>query len=197
MFVIQIGAGNGNTDKHRGVDEVWEGVTQHGWKAVILEPSPKHFYNLERNYYGYREAGTEQVILLQMAVAEYRGIIDFYDCEMDETSTLIEKVLARNNYHNGKTKNYQKIEVLCTTINDLLQTYGLPDYLVVDTEGFDCNIVNMLDLKHYPIPKIRFEFSHMERDQDALAELGKACLKLIKADYTLTHDMADIVAERL
>jgi len=81
--------------------------------------------------------------------------------------------------------------VPCTHIHTVLDDYGTPDYLVIDAEGFDGLILESLNLDQYPIHKIRFEFSHMDDDQ-----LGRVCLKLIKQDYVLSHDKADIVAEK-
>ena len=184
MFVIQIGGEDGITDSHRGVDEVYELVVNNKWYAVILEPNPRHFEDLKRNY-----KKEDRVTLIPMAVSEEDKKVKFFDCEMPGASTLIEDVLSKNNYHNGRSKNYKMIMVQGININTLLQQYNRPDYLVIDAEGFDGTIIEMLDFKKFKIPKIRFEFSHIKMEQ-----LGRVCLKLIKLDYTLTHDRADIVA---
>ena len=52
-------------------------------------------------------------------------------------------------------------------------------------------MLSYYNLNKYPIPKIRFEFTHIYFDQ-----LGKVCLKLLKAGYVLEHDKADIVATK-
>lgn len=187
MFVIQIGAQDGISDCHRGVDEVWTGVTKLGWHGVLVEPSPKHFNELSDNYKDY----IDKVVLCNYAINTYNGKTIFYDCEETGASTLIESVLIKNNYHDGKAKNYKQITVPCITINTLLEQYGVPEYLIIDTEGFDGCIIEELDFTKYPIPKIRFEFSHITEEQ-----LGRVCLKLIKLDYVLSHDMADIIAQR-
>jgi FkbM family methyltransferase len=190
MFVVQIGGADGKTDSHRDVDEVWELVTEKGWRAVILEPSPRHFKQLKQTY-----KKEEKVSLLEFAVAEHHGTTTFYDCELFGASTLIEKVLEKNHYHDGKSKNYKPITVECTHINTLLTQFGTPDYLVIDAEGYDGYIIEMLDLKQFQIPKIRFEFAHIEHGPEQQAQLGRVCLKLIKAGYKLEHDKADIVAK--
>ena len=79
----------------------------------------------------------------------------------------------------------------------LLDKYGVPDYLVIDAEGYDGTILEMLDLDKYQIPKIRFEFAHLEHGEVQQAQLGRVCLKLIKDGYVLSHDMADIIAEKI
>jgi FkbM family methyltransferase len=188
MLVIQIGASDGKFDYHRGVDEVYELITKHNWNGILLEPNPRHFQELLETYKNHKE----NVLLLEYAIAERVGEVKFFDCELDGASTLIENVLARNNYHDGKSKNYTAITVNSLDINTFLERYTyniVPDYLVIDAEGMDGTIIEMLDFEKYPIPKIRFEFSHILMEQ-----LGRVCLKLIKLDYILIHDKADIIA---
>jgi FkbM family methyltransferase len=185
MFIIQIGACDGKTDVHRNIDEIWTGVTQHGWHGILLEPNPRHFQQLQDTYRNY----LSRVELLNIAINKDGGTADFYDCAIHGNSSLKENIVIKN------SNDYKKITVRCITINNLLCgakiKNGLPNYLVIDAEGSDGDIIEDLDIKRFPIPKIRFEFAHMEMEQ-----LGRVCLKLIKHDYTLTHSKADIIAEQ-
>lgn len=179
MFVIQIGASDGKYDYHRKIDEVWDGIINKGWTGILLEPNPRHFKELQRTYANY----LDKVKLLQVAIAPYCGITTFYDCAIDGNSSLKEEVVLKN------SKDYKSITVCCMTINDILNINILPDYLVIDAEGSDGDILEQLNLTKYPIPKIRFEFSHL-----SMLQLGTVCLKLIKLDYVLSHSKADIIA---
>jgi FkbM family methyltransferase len=190
MLVVQIGASDGKFDYHRGIDEVYELITRHNWNGILLEPNPRHFKELLETYKNYKD----RVSLLEYAIAENTGKIQFFDCELDGASTLIESVLSKDNYHRGKSKNYKIIAVNALDINTLLAQHTnniMLDYLVIDAEGMDGTIIEMLDFEKYPIPKIRFEFSHISMEQ-----LGRVCLKLIKLDYVLSHDKADIIAQQ-
>lgn len=179
MFVIQIGASDGKYDYHRGIDEVWDGIINHGWHGVLIEPNPRHFIELHQTYKEY----LDKVKLLNCAISTYDGTDTFYDCIIDGNSSLKEEIVLKN------SKDYKPIIVNCQTINTLLSTTGIPDYLVIDAEGSDGDIIEMLDFVNFPIPKIRFEFSHLSMEQ-----LGRICLKLIKLDYNLSHEKADIIA---
>jgi FkbM family methyltransferase len=182
MFVIQIGASDGKYDYHRTIDEVWTGITQLGWTGVLIEPNPRHFIQLQQTYRDY----LNKIKLLNCAINIYDGNTTFYDCVIDGNSSLKEEIVLKNSI------NYKPITVDCKTINTLLWMTGIPDYLVIDAEGSDGDILEDLDFIKYPIKKIRFEFSHLDMKQ-----LGRVCLKLIKLDYILSHDKADIVAEKM
>lgn len=193
MFVIQIGAADGKHDYHRGVDEVWELVTKKNWKCYLIEPNPETFGKLLDNYSTLtRPLG--DILMMQCAVANYNGKSDFYVTpDAPEASTLLFTILDKKDYHNGTTKKTEKITIQCKRLQSIIeeQHLPLPDYLVIDAEGCDGDIIEDLDLDKYPIPRIRFEFSHIED-----AQLGRVCLKLIKHEYVLSHDKADIIAKK-
>lgn len=188
MLIMQIGASDGKTDVHRGVDEVYKLINSRVDNlGILLEPNPEAFDQLVINYNNCNG----RVLLLNAGVLAENAYTDFYICqgEMTGASTCKEELVARNNYYNGKTKDAIKTKIWCYGINDLLKLFNLPDYLVIDAEGCDGDIMEAIDLVRYRIPKIRFEFSHIKMEQ-----LGRVCLKLIRANYVLSHDKADIVA---
>jgi len=61
-------------------------------------------------------------------------------------------------------QKYNTIRVLNTTIGDLLNSFKLRvvDYLIVDAEGCDKEILSTLDLSYYIIKNIKFEFTHWD-----------------------------------
>ena len=56
----------------------------------------------------------------------------------------------------------EEIEIF--TFGDLISKYSINevDYLLIDTEGFDYNIIKSINLKKIKINKIKFEYKHLD-----------------------------------
>lgn len=192
--IMQIGAADGKIDAHRGIDEVYTLLKNTNSNiGVLFEPNPVLYKKLIENY--DKEIKEGRVVCYNVAISDCNNLNMPFYCvigDMEQASTCNESILTKKNYYDGKTKEYDTIIVSAIDINKAIEYDGMPDYLVIDAEGYDGNILEHLNLNKYPIPKIRFEFSHMEE-----AQLGRVCLKLLKREYVLSHDGADIVAKKI
>jgi hypothetical protein len=207
---IQIGTNNGN-DKFRSL------VIKHKPQRIILiEPNQSLYETICKNY-----KGIPNVTILNRAI--------YYN-----DNTLVDLYIgAKNKEYGSKSDNgvvYSDAQFSLVPMNDwgdksdmvkitansicfdtlcsILDVTKI-DYLQIDTEGFDTEIINMIDFTKYTIHQIRFEkweFSpeeftkHNESIASKLGVMGMYNIvnKLMELDYRLTEiadeDGNDIVA---
>ena len=145
---------------------------QRGWTGLLVEPNPTVFQLLEVN--------RPNAIREQMAVSNrdnctvpfrqltgytevLSGIISDYDPRHEQR---IDQELEQ---HSG-TSNV--IEVPCTTLDTLLRKHNIDriDYLSIDTEGSEINVLQGIDWARVPIAVIGVEVNY-ERQGRAIHEL--------------------------
>jgi FkbM family methyltransferase len=111
----------------------------------------------------------------------------------------------------GSKEDMVKLKTQSIKFDSLCQIFGLKhiDYLQMDTEGFDSEIIKIIDLSKIDIKQIRYEIWNFDPEvftkyhNDKAAHLGKngmreAEMKLNSAGYTLKivhdEDGNDIIA---
>ena len=103
----------------------------------------------------------------------------------------------------GNKNDMIKITTKSITFDKICSIHGITniDYLQIDTEGFDSEIIKMIDLSKYKINRIRFEkwpfkpenFTnyHKEKaDELGINGMNDAINKLSKYNYTI-QDISD------
>lgn len=121
MLLFDIGANRG--------DATVAGV-KLGYKVIALEPAPKVFAELVRNF-----IYDPNVVLLRLAVSEKHGErIEFYECVEDGLSTMEKSWLTDSSMpYNGK--EFRTINVNTCTMDWLVEQFGKPDLIKIDVEG--------------------------------------------------------------
>lgn len=145
----------------------------HGW---MVEPSPPYFNKLEK--IAENIPHRDKLILEKSAISDYDGMINFavakdhsQEARMDEEWRRgISSVVADN--HRGErlfdlADNHkfvdEFIEVPCMTLNSLVAKtkYEHINYLKIDTEGHEMNILDAYDWAIKP-DFIKCEHSHID-----------------------------------
>jgi FkbM family methyltransferase len=170
-FFVEIGANDGEQHDHLGPL-----VRSHPWRGIMVEPVPYIFERLRNNY-----AGIDRVILEHAAIADRDGRLPFYhlsEPEPDEVPDLPdwydgigsfsrETVLSHAPQIPDIEGRLVTAEVPCLTLDSLLRKHGVErvDLLVVDTEGYDYEILRSLDFtKHHP-RLVVYEHFHLDPEQ--------------------------------
>jgi FkbM family methyltransferase len=177
--LIQIGANDGVTHDH-----LHEVIKKFRLQSLLLEPIKEPFLKLSNNYSNIENVRLEnsalsinnEILFLYKVNPEYFykygtlpiGITSFYKDHLTK--------------HGIKKKHIIREKVKQISFDELLKKYYISSFelLVIDTEGYDCNIINDFFLKIKNIrPFIVFEWSHIKQN-----ELQETLDKMLKNNYT-------------
>lgn len=161
MLVFDIGANIGN---------YVEVFLRKGARIVAVEPQP-YCYRFLRMRFGRNK----KVKVVNSAAGAATGQAEMQISSAHTLSSLnldwIKKVKGTNRFgHNGPQWN-DTIKVNLVTLDDLILQYGHPDYLKIDVEGFEKDVLQGLSKA---ISHISFEFTLPEMKSDSLA-----CIDLV------------------
>jgi FkbM family methyltransferase len=163
--LIQIGANDGVSHDH-----LHNIIKKFRLESLLLEPIKKYFLELQNNYSNYDNVKLEnsalsvnnEIIFLYKVNPEY---FDKYGTLSSGISSFYKKHLIQ---HGIKKKHIIQEKVNQINFDALLQKYNFKsfDLLLIDTEGYDCQIVNDFFLKIKGIrPIIIFEWSHIKNSE--------------------------------
>jgi FkbM family methyltransferase len=154
MKFLQIGV-------HVGNDEAFEIIKDHDIEmGILVEPLPHLIPYIKENY-----KDIKNIIIENKAIATNNTteISFFYDTNdpITELSSMKKEHLLE---HKIKEEDIKEIKVETETLNSMMDRYGITelDYLFVDTEGFDYDILISFDMSKYKIKNIIFEDIHMD-----------------------------------
>lgn len=179
ISLIQIGANDGVSHDH-----LHNIIKKHRLESLLLEPIESYFVDLKKNYLNFPNVKIENSALsvnndisfLYKVNPEYSKI---YGTLSSGISSFDKDHLIK---HGIKVKHIVKEKVNQISFDQLLNKYDISnfDLLLIDTEGYDCNIVNNFFIKIKTIrPFVVFEWSHSKN-----AELRNTLDLLIKNDYS-------------
>ncbi|MBC7367684.1 MAG: FkbM family methyltransferase [Undibacterium sp.] len=173
FFFIQIGAHNGDMD-----DPIHRWAVQHRWRGILVEPQPGPFAQLKA---GYAELG-DRLVFENIAIDRAERTRPLYRVDPRWASTPEQTGLA-SFFPDRALATYAALNrlvsepVQCLPFPRLLARHRVTkiDLLQIDTEGFDFEIIKMLDFAQCPPAIIHFEHRHLSRTEYA------ACLRLLSA----------------
>lgn len=159
-----------------------------GARAVSLEPQPRVFRAL-RLIHGRNPNAT----LLAQAVGARAGELEMFLNNTNPTiSTLSTDLIAAAQGAQGwQGQTWDgRHTVPVVTLDDLIATYGTPDFVKIDVEGHEAEVLAGLSA---PLPLLSFEFTTIQRDVAhaciaRLASLGQYTFNLsLGEDHALLH----------
>ena len=177
-FFVKVGAFDGVTG-----DPIADIMHRYGWSGIMVEPVPYIFSKLQANY-----ADREGVALENSAIASENGTRDFYYLkEADDPTGLpawynqvgsfsLEHLLKLKPQILGLEDLLVKESISCLTFEKLLEKYQCHqvDMIHVDTEGYDYEVIKMIDFDVIRPKAILYEHIHLH---DGLKEESVRYLK--------------------
>lgn len=163
--------------------------------VVLVEPVPQYYEVLRNNYSDLRNVKFENV-----AIAETSGIRDLYRIAIEPTAHGLPEWLAQLGSlradrmttlwdKNEKDKELKKFllanriteKVHCITFNELVDRHKLQtiDFLQIDTEGYDYEIIRTIDFTRLTPRIINYERALLAESEPLCRDL------LIKTGYLL------------
>jgi FkbM family methyltransferase len=188
-FFIEIGSNDG--DQH---DHLRPFILDRGWRGIMVEPVPFVFARLRANY-----GAIDRVALENVAVADHDGELPFYhlrEASPAERAGLQQWydgigsfsrdfVLGHGHRIPDIAERLVETTVPTVTFDTLLARHGAPqvDLLLVDTEGFDFEILRAIDLeRHRPRLVVHEHFHLSPADRDACRAHLEACGYSVKEE---------------
>jgi FkbM family methyltransferase len=163
---LQIGAFDG-----RQADPLYQFVTRYHWRGVLVEPMPDAFAKLKQAY-----EHEPQIQLQNVAIAAEDGRRTLYHLKRDAPglptwapmlASFDRDVVMR---HQAQIPNIESVlettDVPCLTLNTLLARANLDrvDLLQIDTEGWDYEILKLVDFNRIRPAIINYEHAHLQAD---------------------------------
>lgn len=183
---LQIGANDGIS-----FDCLYSFVTQNKWKGVVVEPLEDFYKRLCLNYEFYSD-----VIPLNVAIHPTAKEFNLYRVDPKYYKFLPDwtQGIASINYDHLVKHNIEEYQIIIKSVlsvhlMDLIDQYNLfdIDYLQIDVEGFDAEIVNMINFSKLKPKLIKFEYKHLEQSK------FKDILNLLKNQgYFFKKDSLDL-----
>lgn len=147
-FVVQVGANDGR----RG-DPIVDAIVKYDWAGILIEP-------LQAPYESLREFHSERpkIIVENCAISDTDGTTEMF-MEAGGRSTLASMKPDRNVLRNQEAE-LVPVEVQSSTFDTLLAKHDVEtiDFLQIDTEGFDFQILKMFDIGKWRPLAINLEF---------------------------------------
>ena len=172
-FFVEIGANDG--EQH---DHLRPLILAHPWTGIMVEPVPYVFERLRRNY-----GDQGRIALENAAIARSDGELPFYyvrDASPDERASLPgwydaigsfsrEAILSHERHIPDIADRIVEARVPALTFASLLARHGAEDadLVLIDTEGYDWEIVSSIDLDRQR-PRLlvheHYHLSHEDRE---------------------------------
>ncbi len=180
-FFVEIGANDGDHQDHLGPL-----IRSGAWSGIMVEPLPQLFERLRRNY-----GSVPGIMLENVAIAEREGKLPFYylaEPSAEEWETLpdwyeligsfsAQTILVHEDVIPDVRERLRETEVPCLTFEALCERHGVRDLdlLVIDTEGYDHEILKTINLDRFHPRVIVYEHFHLSPAD------RRACREMIEA----------------
>ncbi|MCB0738376.1 MAG: FkbM family methyltransferase [Bacteroidetes bacterium] len=197
---IQVGSNDGFQN-----DPICKFIKRDNWQGVLIEPQKSVFPTLSKIYcrnsvelVNKAIAKTNQSMLLyKLGISEKRWATGLSSFVKDHLVQQIENgYVERKLKKHGEKTNLPKDEwivsetVECTTFEEVLAGFTSLDLLIIDTEGFDYEILKLFPFNQIHPKTIIYESANLNATNKENAE------QLLKDNgYRLTQYPPDTVAE--
>jgi len=195
--VVQIGANDGISG-----DPVRDFIERYRWPGILVEPLPDIFAKLARNY-----SGSPQVTLENCAIGEARELT-LYRVRADvtnaapwlhELASFDREVVLRDRAFFPDIADYiVEQRVPSISFSALMDRHGIDrfDVLVIDTEGYDLEILKQVDFPRHRPRVVLYEHKHLGAAQQKeakalLAGIGYVTLQEEYDTLGLRRDWVD------
>jgi FkbM family methyltransferase len=171
-FFVEFGATDGCTNSNTALLE-----NDYGWRGILAEPNPTWHTALRNN----RRA----VIDLRCVAARGGETVDFLTVEDPELSTIA-SYASHDHFATIRSRSSQ-ISVDTVTLNDLLVEHQAPsaiDYVSIDTEGSELDILAVFDFARWSVRLFSVEHNNTAREHEIDALMARNGYRRVFAEFS-------------
>jgi FkbM family methyltransferase len=194
LFIVEIGSNDGKSG-----DPLYPLIRRNrSWQVLFVEPVPFLFERLKRNF-----AGNPRFRFEQVAIADRAGTLPFYHVsenarrEEPHFPEFFEQLgsFYRANLEKHLPGEYERfiveapIEAMPLAAVLERQNVSRIDVLLIDTEGYDWEVLRQLDLSRFSPLVIFIEHKHLSPED-------KAAMREFLRDYEITDLGHDFLCRR-
>ena len=190
---IQVGSSNGVS-----ADPINKIIMSHDWHGILVEPVKYIFEELKKNYSLIKD----RLIFENSAISNTNGKLKFYRLKKSENPNLPywyeqlgsfnkEVVIKHKDAIPGFDELFFEDSVNAITFKDLISKHNIKkvDFIEIDTEGYDFEILKMIPFSDLKVDFIMFENRHLS-DRDY-----RKALRLLKDNgFVLGSKYKDTIA---
>lgn len=190
FFFVQIGANDGVS-----FDKLYDFVTTHACKGLVVEPLELYFERLKENYKDFPD-----IVPVKRAVhrTEKTALLHHVDPKkISQLPAWASGIGSMNPDHHKKSQTPSEHmiaeEVQCVHLMELLAQHHVDhiDLLQIDVEGYDAEVIRMIDFDLIPPHIIKYEHQVLSSaDQNELTAL------LTRQGYRMFTQDFDTIAIR-
>lgn len=150
-----------------------------GARVVALEPQPDCARVVRQIY-----SSDQDVTVIEQACGPKPGTLTLHINSQNPTVTTASTDFVRAADGAGGWEGQvwdRAIEVSVTTVDRLIEAYGIPQFIKIDVEGFEDDVLAGLTQR---VPALSFEFTTIQRD------VALKCLNRLAALGPYTFDLA-------
>lgn len=121
-------------------------------KVIAIEPQPNCVRHLKSRFRFNR-----RVVIQQVALGDKAGEATMWQSSSPGISSMSRRFIDTMGSSVFRDEKWDKeIRVATTTLDDLINTFGVPAFMKIDVEGYELKVLQGLTT---PIPLISFEYS--------------------------------------
>lgn len=158
-FFVEFGATNGSD-----LSNTWVLEHHFGWRGILAEPATVWHAALKAN----RKAAIDT----RCVWSRTGDRLEFMEADFAELSTLSE--LVEGDFNKGGRAEGKTYSVETVSLNDLLHTHKAPrdiDFMSVDTEGSEGDILKAFDFGRYDVRVMTVEHNFVEPKRREIFDL--------------------------
>jgi FkbM family methyltransferase len=192
-LVVQIGAYDGLSG-----DPIYQFLARYPVKAILLEPQKKIFENLKKNYQDIptvrcvnaaldSEDGYRTIFKISDEIKCSKIAKFFEDIDIAQLTSFSKETILKESHRSEELINYiisEKIATISVSSMKKIYEFNRIDVLVIDTEGYDFEIIKMFFKEGFYPKIIFFESKHLLFNDYLL------CIKqlMFKNNYRISQD---------
>ena len=177
-FFIEIGAANGIDLSNTYLLE-----KKFNWKGIVVEPAKIWEKEISMN--------RSCTIAYECIYSETGLQVEFLETTKPEFSTVNIDNKSKDVHENYRLKNNKKYKLNTLSFTDFSIKYKLPkeiDYLSIDTEGTELDILKSIDLNNFDIKLITIEHNFTEKREAIYSYLKNQGYERVLENFSLMDD---------